>query len=136
MLLTNRGSSLNSRHNISLKLRNKTFNFSASDLSSGIGITCRLSASFRFVSSQVLSRLVALLETVGSIYITSESRIPASLQKYTLIIEPKDIHHLMAFTELFIADSQSLIVEAAMLGTPPCRFNTFVGRISVLEELQ
>jgi len=51
-------------------------------------------------------------------------------------INPKDIHHLLSFAEIFIADSQSMIVEAAMLGTPCIRFNSFVGRISVLEELQ
>jgi uncharacterized protein len=88
------------------------------------------------ISTRLLGNLVSLLESFGDVYITSESKIPAALQKYTLRIDPKDIHHLLAFAELFIADSQSMIVEAAMLGTPCVRFNSFVGRISVLEELQ
>jgi hypothetical protein len=42
----------------------------------------------------------------------------------------------MFFSNLFIGDSQSMIVEAAMLGTPSVRFNSFVGKISVLNELE
>ena len=35
-----------------------------------------------------------------------------------------------------ISDSQSMSVEAAMLGVPNLRFSDFSGRISVLEELE
>ena len=42
----------------------------------------------------------------------------------------------MFFSNLFIGDSQSMIVEATMLGTPSVRFNSFVGKISVLNELE
>jgi predicted glycosyltransferase len=44
----------------------------------------------------------------------------------------------LAFASLYIGDSQSMAVEACMLGTPCLRFNDFVGRkkISVLEELE
>ena len=42
----------------------------------------------------------------------------------------------MAFAALYIGDSQSMAVEAAMLGTPSIRFNDFAGRIGVLEELE
>ena len=42
----------------------------------------------------------------------------------------------MYFATLYIGDSQSMAVEAAMLGTPSIRFNDFAGRIGVLEELQ
>jgi predicted glycosyltransferase len=88
------------------------------------------------ISIRVLENLVSLLEGFGEVYITSESKIPGALEKNTLRIDPKDIHHLLAFAELFIADSQSMIVEASVLGTPCIRFNSFVGKISVLEELQ
>jgi predicted glycosyltransferase len=83
-----------------------------------------------------LHKLIGILEKHGRVFITSESKIPAEFEKYKLIIDVKDIHHILAFAYLFIADSQSMIMEAAMLGTPSIRYNSFVGKISVLEELE
>jgi len=37
---------------------------------------------------------------------------------------------------MIISDSQSMSVEAAMLGVPSIRFNSFVGKIGVLNELE
>jgi hypothetical protein len=37
---------------------------------------------------------------------------------------------------MFVGDSQSMTVEAAVLGTPAIRCNTFVGRCPVIEELE
>jgi len=70
------------------------------------------------------------------VYITSETDLDASLQPYQLRIQYKDIHHVLAFASLLISDSQSMSVEAAMLGVPSIRFSDFSGRISVLEELE
>lgn len=83
-----------------------------------------------------LNELINILNQYGNVFITSESKIPTDLEQYKLKIDYKDIHHLLAFASLIIADSQSMIVEAAMLGTPSIRFNSFVGKISVLEELE
>ena len=77
-----------------------------------------------------------MLKQKGNVYITSEKELPPELEDYKLLIDLKDIHHLMFFSDLFIGDSQSMIVEAAMLGTPSVRFNSFVGKISVLNELE
>jgi predicted glycosyltransferase len=71
-----------------------------------------------------------------SVYISSEKAMDDSLQKYQLKIDHRDIHHLMAFASLLVSDSQSMSVEAAMLGTPSLRYSDFSGRISVLEELE
>ncbi len=51
-------------------------------------------------------------------------------------IDPWDMHHILAFAKLVISDSQTMIVEAAVLGIPAIRYNSFVGRISCLEELE
>jgi len=83
-----------------------------------------------------IKKLIDVLLPYGKVYITSESEIPSDLEQYKLKIDFKDIHHLLAYASLFIADSQSMIVESAMLGTPNIRFNSFVGKISVLEELE
>jgi predicted glycosyltransferase len=39
-------------------------------------------------------------------------------------------------SSLLISDSQSMSVEAAMLGVPSLRYSSFAGKISVLEELE
>ena len=88
------------------------------------------------LSPSALYKLIGILKPYGNVFITSESKIPNNLEEYKLNINIKDIHHLLAFASLFIADSQSMIVEAAMLGTPSIRFNSYVGKISVLEELE
>lgn len=70
------------------------------------------------------------------VYITSETDLDPLLQPYQLRIQYKDIHHVLAFASLLVSDSQSMSVEAAMLGVPSLRFSDFSGRISVLEELE
>jgi uncharacterized protein len=85
---------------------------------------------------KVVEELVSLLQRKGKVYITSEKDLPPELAEHKLIIDITDIHHLMYFSELFIGDSQSMIVEAAMLGIPSIRFNSFVDKISVLNELE
>ena len=51
-------------------------------------------------------------------------------------VEPRDMHHLLAFSKMLIADSQTMTREAAILGVPSVRYSSFVGRISVIEELE
>jgi len=52
------------------------------------------------------------------------------------LIEPWDMHHIISFAKLVISDSQTVTAEAAVLGVPSVRYNSFVGRISYLEELE
>lgn len=70
------------------------------------------------------------------VYISSETEIDERFSNYKLRIKHTDIHHVMSFASLLISDSQSMSVEAAMLGVPNLRFSDFSGRISVLEELE
>lgn len=88
------------------------------------------------ITNEVAMRLIQKLSSHGRVYITSERPLPSELEHYRLAINPLDIHHIMAFATLYIGDSQSMAVEAAMLGTPSIRFNDFAGRIGVLEELE
>ena len=88
------------------------------------------------ITTEIAGRLIELLEPHGSVFITSERPLEPQFEKYRLQINPLDIHHVMAFADLYIGDSQSMAVEAAMLGVPNIRFNSFAGRIGVLEELQ
>ena len=88
------------------------------------------------IKEYVLTKLITLLGKHGNVFISCESKIPDRFLQYKLQINLKDIHHIMAFASLIIADSQSMIVEASMLGIPNIRYNSFVGKISVLEELE
>ena len=90
------------------------------------------------ISTAIAEQIVRLLAPKGHIYITSERALEPQFEQYRLHINPLDIHHVMAFATLYIGDSQSMAVEAAMLGVPSLRFNDFVGKkkIGVMEELE
>ena len=51
-------------------------------------------------------------------------------------IKPTDMHDVLAHARLVICDSQSMAVEAAVLGVPNLRMSSFVGKIAVLNELE
>jgi len=88
------------------------------------------------IDDVLLRRLVERLEQRGAVHISSERELPPEFDRYRLRTSPIDIHHVMAFADVFVSDSQSMSMEAAMLGTPSLRFSDFAGRINVLEELE
>lgn len=79
-------------------------------------------------------RLIAMLEKRGRVFITTERNIDEEFRKYQLRLSPEKAHSLMAFATMLIGDSQTMTSESAVLGVPAIRCNTFVGRISYLEE--
>lgn len=86
---------------------------------------------------KLVNNIINIAETKGfKVYISSETKLDKSLELYQLKINQNDIHHLMSYASLLISDSQSMSVEAAMLGVPSIRFSDFAGKISVLEELE
>ena len=72
-------------------------------------------------------RLVSLLAEHGDVYITSESPLPEEFESYRLPIPPERIHDLLYYADLYAGDSQTMATEAAILGTPAVRFNSFAG---------
>lgn len=95
-----------------------------------------IAAEARGINTEIAQRLIDQLSLHGDVYITSERALEPQFEKYRLNINPLDIHHVLAFATLYVGDSQSMAVEAAMLGTPSVRFNDFAGKIGVLEELE
>ena len=79
-------------------------------------------------------RLVRYLESKGKVFITTERDIDDEFKPYQLKVSPEKAHSLMYYATMFIGDSQTMTSEAAVLGTPSIRCNTFVGRIHYLEE--
>lgn len=81
-------------------------------------------------------KLIQTLEKTGKVFITTESEIDEEFRKYQLKVSPEKVHSLIYYASMLIGDSQTMTSEAAVLGTPAIRCNTFVGRISYLEEEQ
>ncbi len=88
------------------------------------------------ITKEIAAKLISILEPHGKIFITSERELEPEFEKYRLSINPLKIHHALSFAKLYIGDSQSMAVEAALLGTPGIRFNDFAGEIGVLNELE
>ncbi len=88
------------------------------------------------IDLNLLDSIINKLKVHGRVFISSEKELPTAYSEYKLIIAPEDIHHYLSFADLLICDSQSMAMEAAMLGTASIRFSSFAGRISVLEELE
>lgn len=84
----------------------------------------------------ILIKIIHLLRDKGLIYISSEGALGSSLKPFELKINPSEMQHVLANATMLVSDSQSMTMEAAMLGVPSIRFSDFAGRISVLEELE
>jgi predicted glycosyltransferase len=101
-----------------------------------VSLTAHHDKNIRGLNSKLVDKLIKILSPHGKVFISSEKELPPHLQPYKLIINPLDIHHIISFASLLVGDSQSMSHEAALLGTPSIRYNDFVGKIGVLEELE
>lgn len=88
----------------------------------------------RGLSLEQKLKLIKILKNYGKIFITTEREIEPELKQYQLKISPEKIHSLIYYATMLVGDSQTMTSEAAVLGTPAIRMNSFVGRISYLEE--
>ena len=79
-------------------------------------------------------RLVKNLSAKGKVFITTERDMDDEFKPYQLKVSPEKAHSLMYYATMLVGDSQTMTSEAAVLGTPAIRCNTFVGRIHYLEE--
>lgn len=88
------------------------------------------------LGADTIRRLIHRLGKEGKVYISSEKPLDPDLEAYRLPADVHDIHHVLYHARLFIGDSQSMAMEAAMLGVPNIRMSDFVGRIGVLNEVE
>lgn len=88
------------------------------------------------LSKETKRNLIGLLEEKGRVLITTEGKIDNEFRKYQMKISPEKIHHFLNYCDLFIGDSQTMTLEAAVLGVPAIRCNDFVGRCPAIEELE
>ncbi len=80
--------------------------------------------------------IINTLKGFGRIFITTEGEIEPELEQYKLKTDPGKIHSLLYYAHLFIGDSQTMTTEAALLGIPALKCNSFAGRLSVPNELE
>ncbi|WP_394341890.1 hypothetical protein [Spirosoma fluviale] len=80
--------------------------------------------------------LVNLLKPYGRLFITTERDIEPELKPFQMPVSPEKIHSLMYYATMFIGDSQTMISEAALLGTPAIKLNSFAGRLSIPNEIE
>ena len=80
--------------------------------------------------------LITLLEKNGNVFITSERDMDDEFKRYKLNLSPEKIHSLIYYATMLIGDSQTMTSEAAILGTPAIKCNTFAGILSVPNELE
>lgn len=88
------------------------------------------------ISRELAQKITSLLLPHGKVYISSEKALDKELEAFVLKINPLDMHHVLAFSKIFIGDSQTMAAEAAVLGVPMIRCTDFVGKISYLNELE
>ncbi len=72
--------------------------------------------------------LVKLLNKYVKVFISFEGEIIKELNRYKLKIPKNRIHDVLYHAKLFVCDTQTMATEAAILGTPVIRSNSFVGK--------
>lgn len=68
-------------------------------------------------------RLVLSLEKHLRVFISSEGKLPHSMLKYQISINPEDMHSALYYAHLFVGESPTMASEAACLGTPAVYIN-------------
>ncbi len=93
-------------------------------------------AGIRGFDENLLKQVIDQLSMDFKVLLSSETPLDPIFGKYMLKIQPKDMHKVLFNASVLVSDSQSMTMEAAMLGIPSIRYSDFVGRIGVLEELE
>lgn len=71
--------------------------------------------------------LVRELEKYGHVFISAEGAVPEEIRSRVLRIPKNRIHDVIYYAKLFVTDTQTMATEAALLGIPTIRCNSFVG---------
>jgi hypothetical protein len=72
-------------------------------------------------------RLIYELQKYARVFISAETKVPKDVEKYLLNVPKQKIHDCFYFAQMLVTDTQTMTTEAAILGTPVIRCNSFVG---------
>jgi hypothetical protein len=93
-------------------------------------------AGHKGISLEQKRTLISLLLQKGKVFITTEKPIEPEFEQYRIPVSPEKIHHFLYYATMFLGDSQTMSSEAAIIGTPALKCNTFAGKLSVPNELE
>ncbi|MDI9633243.1 MAG: DUF354 domain-containing protein [Methanolinea sp.] len=81
-------------------------------------------------------RLVHELEKYARVYISSEAGVPEQIKDRVLKIPKSRIHDVIYHAKLLVADTGTMVTEAACLGTPAIMFHPKVKKMGNFIELE
>jgi predicted glycosyltransferase len=73
-------------------------------------------------------RIIELVASIGPVFATVEPGAEAAGMVRSLDVPPERLHDVLAHAAVLVGDSQSVTAEAAVLGTPAFRINSWAGR--------
>jgi predicted glycosyltransferase len=79
------------------------------------------------LTPEMKTSLVYELEKHGHVFISSEKDVPTELEDRVMRVPKNRIHDALYYASLLVTDTQTMATEAAILGTPTVRCNSFVG---------
>ena len=80
--------------------------------------------------------LVHELSKHGQVFISSEAPVSNDLNEYVLRVPRERIHHVLYYADLLIADTGTMVTEAALLGTPAICYHPKARKIGNFIELE
>lgn len=101
-----------------------------------VGLDAHHDDGIKGIGEALLGKIVDILKPHGDIIISSERILTERFEKYQIKIDPIEMHHFIYYADLVVGDSQSMIHEAALMGVPSIRYNSFVGKIGVMNVLE
>lgn len=81
-------------------------------------------------------RLVETLESKGKVFLLSEDQVEKAFEHLLLPSRPELIHSMLFFATMYVGESQTMTSEAAVLGMPALKCNSFAHILSVPNELE
>ena len=73
-----------------------------------------------------LEEIIPYLSSIGKVVINAEQGDYHEFSEHCLKLDPSDMHSLLYYARLLLTDSQSMHVEAGLLGTPSIRTNNWI----------
>jgi len=88
------------------------------------------------VSDEKLERIINVLSKYGKIFLDVEKTraLPEKFEKYRLKASIYGRHSVTYFADLYVGDSHTMLSEAALMGVPAVRLNSYVGHCKYMEE--
>ena len=88
------------------------------------------------LAGEQLQMLIDRLAQHGRVFLSIEGELPRELRSCRLPTPVDRMLDVLAFADMVVADSATVTIEAAVLGTPAAWCSTFVGHLAILGELE